>query len=253
MDRRKKTILAAVLTFFAWIAAASALSPYDYAERGPEGEKRMEGTVPVPVSGYPDLALVSFLAKSLKENPGQPVVLKLAFYMPRDGQLFIKAQPNYPEKLYFMRPEQVRWEKGWKKFSRWPVDDVLVHLDISPENLCVLGRLDRPDDGSGDIVPLVLYAKKPLARISGYQLVFRPGRDLRRLVYELHCLESGQETTVATHYNLLKKNPVDLDLDMSGMQEGYFRLVVTGKYKNSTEEIYRSYRFYHQPSISFTQ
>ena len=246
MMHRLVIFLTALLLLFIWSQQTLARDQNRYTRRGPAGQERMEGIKSVPAN-VPDLSLISFFVGSVRARPDEPVELKLAFYLPNDSSLFIKAQEDIAEKLYFMKPVQVQWKAGWRQFNTWPSSEVLVPLGLSPERLCILGRLDQPEPGSGVLVPIIFYRNNPPDHITHYEMVFRPGRRLRELKFVLSRESDQKEIWQDLRYELSRKAPVDIKLNMSSEPAGYYRLVVTGEYKNRKGNIPRDYRFFHNP------
>jgi hypothetical protein len=221
---------------------------------------REEGLRNIRTSGEGGLRLLSFVAAREPVRLVDQPVLKVRFFLAQPRQVFITAVElrRHGTSHYLMRPVQTRWPGGWQQFAPWPTADVLAHAKIEPAQLGVLARLDEDlDDGSGSIVPVIVYAGQPPARASRYVAHFLPRNTLSRVNYSVENVRTGARVID----NSLCEDrpgkaapcrpgnvPFELELDLAAHLAGDYRLVIDTREHGRASGPSQQYFFRHEPA-----
>lgn len=245
MQTKHLFILLLVIAF-KYLAFSQSHDRYEYKTR----ENRMEGRERKTVSA-PGLELLSFLA--YKEELGDPdknVDLKIRFYLEESTSLYITAKELNIREFYKMRPLQTTWSKGWQEFASWSTGEVLHPLGLSPNDLGIIGRIQKTDRiGSCKIAPLIIYYSKLPNHISQYTLHFIPKQDLKKVEYTLYKFGEKKPILSDRIMEIFGGVPFSITIDLSAQMEGDYQLVVDCRYKNRTGGPQRTYTFYHNPEV----
>jgi hypothetical protein len=232
-------------------AIAYCQGRYEYKKRGEKPGIRMEGRDYDNVGG-PGLELLSFIGYREEMESPKNKSLKIRFFLERDTNLFITAKELSVREFYKMKPQLTKWSRGWREFGPWPTNEVLVPLDLSLNELGVIGRIDTIDRiGSGEIVPLIIYYSKLPENVTNYVLKFIPNQDLKKVEYKFFKKDNNNPFFSDQIIELFGKVPFPIPIDFSQQEEGSYKIVLDCRYKNRIGGPQRSYRFYHKPTVKF--
>jgi hypothetical protein len=232
-------------------AIAYGQGRYEYKKRGEKPGIRMEGRDYDNVGG-PGLELLSFLGYREEMEVPKNISLKIRFFLERDVNLFITAKELNVREFYKMKPLKTKWLKGWCEFGPWSMNEVLIPMDLTLNELGVIGRIDTTDRiGSGEIVPLIIYYSRLPENVTQYVLKFVPNQDLKKVEYKLY--KKGNNTPLFSDQiiELFGKVPFPIAIDLSRQKEGSYKILLDCKYKNRIGGPQRSYIFYHKPTVKF--
>ncbi len=218
---------------------------YEYKKRG----IRKEGRADILVSA-PDLELLSMLGYCEELNPDNNADLKIMFYLEKDTTLFITAKELKIREYYIMKPIQSKWKKGWQEFGPWPTSEVLKPLGLSLTEIGIIGRIREKDRiGSGLIAPLIIYHSNLPATIDQYTTYIVPKQSLENVKYKVFLPGEKEAITEGHIIELFGGVPFSINIDLTQQSEGYYKLVLDGKYKNRMGGPQRTYTFYHKPKV----
>ena len=224
------------------------ISPPLRSGRGPErSTKRRRGRAPpLVVRRLPG-------AVAARHAPGAEGPL----FVPQARSVFVTAVElrRHGRSHYQMRPVKTAWNAGWQEFSPWPTADVLAPLQISPENLGVVARLDQEQDGSGSIAPVIVYAGRYPADAARSRSA--PPAAQHPLRSRLHARQHrrrharGQRTAVqagaeAARPCVAGNVPFEIVLDLARQPAGNYRLVLDTKEYGRTKGPSHQYFFRHE-------
>jgi hypothetical protein len=219
---------------------------------------RYEGLRDLQYAGEAKLRLLSFIAYYEPVRLADQPVLKVRFFLPRTGSVFITAVElrRQGRSHYQMRPARTDWNAGWQEFSPWPTADVLVPLQISPDNLGVVARLDSEQDGgSGAIAPVIVYAGRYPQVAARYVAQFLPPSTLAKVDYDLINVDAGtrvasgrlcEETPGQSKPCVAGNTPFEIAVDLSGQPSGNYRLVIDTRVYDHASGPSQQYFFWHE-------
>lgn len=241
-------LLTILLTIVIFLSGSISKESFEYKKRG----NREEGIRAVGI-GAPNLELLSFVAHKEKTKWDADIILRIRFFLPKVSSFYITAKELRVRKFYIMKPLQHKWPSGWHEFSPWPTKDVLKPLGISLDDLGIVGKLNRDRIGSGEIAPLIIYHSSMPSQVNKYTLHFLPRDNLKRMEYRLYKVYP--ETLVAQQRIMMLSggSPFSITLDLSNQNEGYYKLIMDGKFKNRVGGPQRTYYFFHKPDVKPNQ
>jgi hypothetical protein len=158
----------------------------------------------------------------------------------------IASRTNY---LLQSKPEGIRVEStGWSHFS-WRTDPFIVTYHINPNNLSVVARLDDPADIH--LFPVVFSLNCKNERINHYELILKIQRySLANLSYEVATQASGSSSRQRGQKGPIEAGTVlELPFALNSPDADWRTLHISGQYKDSSDGIDITYRFFHQPAF----
>lgn len=219
---------------------------------------RYEGLRDLQYAGEANLRLLSFIAYREPANLANKPVLKVRFFLPRPGSAFITAVElrRQGRSHYQMRSARTDWNAGWQEFSPWPTADVLAPLQISPDNLGVVARLDSEhEEGSGLIAPVLVYAETYPPVATRYVAQFLPPSTLTKVNFDLANVDTGTRVASGRLCNdtpgqskpcVAGNTPFEITLDLSGQPSGSYRLVIDTRVYGHASGPSQQYSFWHE-------
>jgi len=214
---------------------------------------RYEGIKGIEVSA-PPIQLIAFFI--YKEEYKWDDILKVRFYLRNPSDVQLTAQELTTVEFYWMEAKPQNWEQGWNEFSPWPVKDVLAELNINPDNLGVLVRLDK-NYGSGLVSPVILCCQSSQStqrpsNIVQYKAYFRPGISLSGGFFEVYK-ERGNGEIIRKEPigSQVPPGPFPIVFELNSNWQGWVRLrIVVHPKDEKTPGPSREYDFYHLPIVS---
>ena len=197
----------------------------------------------------------------LSPDPGSGSELQAWFYVPRRGsesdpeirqwKPVVRAKQIASRTNYLLQsmPEGIQVEgTGWSHFS-WRTDPFIGKYHINPNNLGVVARLDDPADMH--LFPVVFSLTCKSERISHYELMLKIQRySLADLSYEVAAQGSGSSSRQRAQEGPIEVGTVlELPFAVNSPDAGWRTLHISGRYKNSSDGIDVTYRFFHQPAF----
>jgi|GEM_PF-1983195 len=210
---------------------------------------RYEGRKSIEV-GAPAIQLIAFYR--YQEKFDNDDTLKVKFYILNSSAIYLTAQELEIREFYWMEAKPKQWKPGWNEFSPWPVKDVLGKLDIPPDNLGVLVRLDD-NDGSGQISPVILYCQSLPSKITKYKAYFRPSIALSGGIYEIYkgCNEKKEIIERGLIGVQSAGVPFLIIFELKNDWKGLVKFRILVHLKNRiTPKPSREYCFYHIPVVN---
>jgi hypothetical protein len=204
--------------------------------------------------GGTDLKLISFMGYKESPSEDKKCILKIRFYFPyseQDSLFIVVKEIVKSDKYYSMSPFRKHWQpNSWQEFDNWPIKDVLLPLEISTDDIGILGRLNKTE-GHGEIVPMHLYHSLLPDSVSEYLIHFKTQGNLKNLHYELLDLDSDEVILSNDIPNIISKIIYSMKLEMTGEPAGRYRLTFKGEIKNRPDYgPFHEYEFYHNPIIN---
>jgi hypothetical protein len=220
--------------------------------------------------------------------PGDSSELKAWFYVPKQDQgkstpdyVTIRAKQIASRTNYLLKskPIDVSSRRNiWIPFS-WKTGPFILRYQINPKNLAVLARLetndrDENDVAQNDILPVVFSQSQDCKneQISRYGLMLKIQRySLADLTYEVRLPKSGEKPAMSkTCYFIFSDSDtcapqpprertgievgtvVELLIPVNA-PAGPVSLSIKGRYKDSSEGLDLTCRFFHQPDFQCTR
>ena len=236
--------LAMLLSLFLLFNNLAFSQDLEFRDRG----NRSEGVKAFGISA-PDLELLSFLRYKEKVEPKTNVILKIRFYLQKATFFYITAKELKVRRFYLMKSNINNWPRGWQEFAPWPTNGVLRPLELLLDDLGIVGRLQHDRIGSGEITPLIVYHSQFPTELMRYMFDFVSKKDLQRIEYKLYKLSQEEPIVNKKIRGLFGGIPFSISIDMSNYGEGYYKLVLDGKFRNEFGGPHRSYTFYHHPRV----
>jgi hypothetical protein len=206
-----------------------------------EKVNRYEGRISLPAS-VPPIELISFY--SYQESYSYDDILMVGFYLHGDFPVYLTAQEIETQEYYWMEAKPQQWRQGWNEFGPWPVSDVLGELEIPPDNLGVLVRLEK-ETGSGPISPVILYHSSPPTQINRYTAYFRPGKSISSGRYEIY---RGYRDNELIKSGMIGRQSAGISFPVKfhliDEMPGLVKLKITVKIKNESNRVDPSWEFY---------
>lgn len=228
----------------ALILGGSTLS---YRDRG----DRREGVLPKAVSGY-DLELLGAMVESHESHSNVlPSELELVFYLDHQEDVYVKIRERYPRKYYWLddvRPGEP-WQAKRENRFKWPTDEVLLPLGLSPADLVGLVRLGRETPSHEErVAPVLLGGPASIPTAVAYRFTFKANAPAR-IRYNIFAAgtDDGIES-VAAYRQVNAGQPFDLRWEAGTRPEGYYRLYVDGYFLTDNRPITGIVEFFHTPS-----
>ena len=223
-----------------------------YQNRADENVEYYEGIKPKPVSGY-DIELISVLADYQESFDEFPSELKVQFYLARKADVNVTVRELDYKHYYWLdkvKPK-THWAPGFRNVFEWSTDTVLTRLGKSlvVYDLGVVARLDKKTPSANEnISPAILYHSQLPEAIHGYRFTLKTGGDAR-----LFCkfYKDGEDKPIDTQVFRRKRGgrPFTIHWDASQAAPGLYKLVISGFFLNTNEQIKKqTIQFYHQPS-----
>ena len=127
---------------------------------------------------------------------------------------------------------------------------MLRPLGLSLKEIGLVGRIRAKDRiGSGLIAPLIIYHSNLPATIEQYTTYLVPKQNLENVEYKVFLLGEREAIRQGHAIELFGGVPFAINIDLTDQSEGYYKLVLDGKYKNRIGGPQRSYTFYHKPNV----
>lgn len=232
---------------FASINPVAAAADNEYALRS----NRMEGMRGVQTGGA-GIELLSFVAFREPLDVSSAPVLKIRFFLPSAGNVYIKAVElrRHGSSHYQMKPLQVAWMAGWQEFAPWPTKDVLKPEEIPLSELGIVARLGKDRAGSGHLAPIILCAGKCPQHVRHYVLDLRPAATLSKIDYQITHVDSGRVVAVNHIENVAANAPFKIKFDLTNELAGEYRLLIKAKEWGKTKGPSRQYVFYHRADLA---
>jgi hypothetical protein len=155
-----------------------------------------------------------------------------------------------------MRPEKTAWGGGWQEFGPWPTAEVLAPLNIEPDNLGVVARLDSQDDtSSGPVAPVIVYSGSFGTNRAEYMVHLLPPETLAKVDYEVANLDARKRIArgelckdVPGHSKpcIAGNMPFAITFDLSGQPSGNYRLMIDTRVYEQTVGPSHEYFFWHE-------
>lgn len=224
---------------------AQSSRPYKGYDERFEGQKEIQITAP-------DFELISLIGFRQKVQENQVDSLRIRFFVPDTqgtNKLYLIARElEVSSKYYLMRPNKIEWEKGEiNEFSSWPTKDVLEPLQISGDEIGLIGWFAKEGEGSGLIAPIILYYSTFPDSIQNYQIHFRSKYTLDSLRITIQDLDSAQEIISKKFSTISGQNTNYLNVDFTDMVEAFYKIIIKGRRIDEPNAgPYREYTFYHK-------
>ena len=122
------------------------------------------------------------------------------------------------------------WHKGWGEFGPWPTHAVLKSLEISPNELGIVGRLKSKLSGSGEITPIIMYYSNQPNVSNRYRFYFKSMRNLSYAEYELFKVGSKVPIKKNRLLDIYGDVPFPIVLNFSNQPAGYYELIINCQY-----------------------
>lgn len=227
--------------------AANTQQDLSYRDRG----NRFEGVKTPQVGGY-DIELLSALADYEGKPQGIPSSIKVRFFLKDSSKPFLVARELNVQYHYWMdRVYGQSWQKDSFNHFAWSTTEVIQKLkgirDIY--DLGILARLDYQNPTKEETVaPVILYQETVPSAINGYLFTFKtngPSRLACRIYKE------GNDSPLFTQ-NFPRAwggQPKTVQWNSANVEEGWYRLVINGSFRNNNDPIDKVVRFYHKRAI----
>lgn len=207
-----------------------------------EKENRYEGTKTVEV-GLAPIELISFY--NFQETFTPDDILQVRFYRHDDVDVYLTARELVTREFYWMEAKPQTWQVGWNEFGPWPVAEVLAKLEVPPDNLGVLIRLEK-ESGSGAVSPAILYHSSLPTEIEHYTIYFKPGKSLTGGEYEIYKGCQSREFFEGGRIGRQTAEiPFPIKFSLPESWEGLVMFKITVNVKNKVTPASHEYCFYH--------
>ncbi len=233
------------------LTALPLLAQYDpklqYQDRG----DRREGLKPKPVSGN-DVELLSALVDYREEGgSGWSPALHLRFVLPAAGPVSITVRQPRPKTLYYWLDEVVPrlpWRPRAVNEYTWPTEPVLQKLSaVTLEDLGAVVRLSTAKGPSKQerVAPAALFQTQPPTAASGYRFTFKTNGT----AYVTGKIYRGDQKVFERQQNReTAGSPFTLSWPAQGQPDGEYRLVLSGFFDNTNDQLAQEVVFYHRAS-----
>jgi hypothetical protein len=241
-------VLALGLALFLLPGAPHAQPGLEYQNRG----NRYEGVRPRPVSGY-DIELISVLVDYRDPATVNPDQLRARFFLPEEMPVHLTVRELDVKHYYWLdRARSAQpWKPGFDNEFTWATDVVLRQLDrnMSPYALGVVARLGRQEPAADErVAPVILYHSSFPSAVTGYVFAFKTNGDA-----QVSCTVYGekQDRPLFSEGPLKPRGgrPFAVHWDASGADAGGYRLVIAGYLLDTSQRLYQTVRFVHQPKV----
>jgi hypothetical protein len=237
-----------LLLFFVWTPFALAQVHLQYQSRG----NRYEGVKPKPVSGY-DIELLSALTnyqEAVSQKP--PDQFKVKLYLERSFEVYLTVRELDPKRYYWMdkvQPSQP-WKPGFGNIFAWPTQVVIQQLaGIEMYDLGVVARLEKPEPSKVDrVAPVIFYHSQLPATITGYLFTFKTAANAQ-LTWSVFKEGEAEPVFPWTPRQEQGGRPFVVRWDAAKASEGYYKLMMSGYFRDNNNRFDYSIRFYHQPNV----
>lgn len=235
------------LVFFALGTSPLAQPDLQYQKRN----DHYEGVKPKPVSGY-DIELISVLVDFREEIKDMPDRFKVRFYLNRRSEVYLTVRELDYKYYYWL--DKVKplhpWDTGFDNVFEWGTKDVIKQLEgIRMFDLGVLIRLENPAPSSVEsVAPALLYHSDAPEQISGYLFTFKTS-GYARVSCSLYKNGEAKPEWTRTFRRKPGGRPFTVRWNTSEVEEGAYKLLVTGYFLDTNRKFHQSVRFYHQPRV----
>jgi hypothetical protein len=257
MAHLKTGIIGLAYLFFFIISAGFVFTQDDlkYQKR----ENRFEGTREEPVAGY-DIELISALVNHRDEANAMPDTLKIRFYLSEKNKTFLTVREINNKFFYWMNGDQPdRWQRGFNDFQ-WPTTQVLRKLADSDKRypqgitdmyeLGVVARVNRETPAIEEqVAPVLFYYKQIPPAVNGYLFTFKPSR-FARITCVVYKGDSDEALDSANFPAATGDTPFTFKLDSSPLEDGWYRLVVSGIFPQTNKKFNKIVKFYHHRNMN---
>lgn len=230
------------------LAALPVLAQYDpglqYQDRG----NRYEGLKLKPVSSY-NIELLSALVAYREPIAAWPKALRLRFYLPDAGPVFITVRQPRPKTLYYwldkIEPSPPWHSQAFNEFT-WPTEPVLRNLtSVTLDDLGAVVRLQKEDPSRSEtIAPAVLYHSQPPSAANEYHFTFKTNGT----AYVTAKIFRGDKEVYLRPQNQEKAgSPFTLSWDTQSQPDGEYRVELSGYFDDNTP-LAQEVLFFHRAS-----
>ena len=197
--------------------------------------------------------MISVLADYQEPLDEFPSKLKVQFYLDRKAEVNVTVRELDYKHYYWLdkvKPK-THWAPGFRNVFEWPTETVLQQLGkyLAVYDLGVVARLDKKNPSANEKVsPAILYHSQPPQTIQGYRFTLKTGGDAR-----LFCkiyMDGNPDPLFSKPFRRKRGGrPFTIAWDASQAKAGLYKLVITGFFLNTNEQIKKqTIQFYHQPS-----
>lgn len=255
----KKYIFAFVfcnLVNISLIVSCAYAQDYAYRIRGNGDNLRKEGLGRENVGAH--FSLISVLRGASEWKNTKPSTLVVRFYMLEKATAYLRIREKVNVQTYMLDSERTQWPSGWSTFGPWSAIDVIHNTGVNIDNLGVTVTQRTTPHSSGMVYPAVIvsgnsiYGTSPLQKSEQYSFVVRSHTGLEPFKWGLYMLhQDGSQIKLKGQHDYIDKLvagvPLEIKIDASGLQEGYYKLKMKGEYITSDhdEVVKKSFKFYH--------
>jgi hypothetical protein len=281
---RATSLMPAIAVFCAWFACPAAGQDARWFREHANNEKPpyYEGLLDQPNAkqAYEVLGFFAYGGAErprLAAHPAETSKLKVWFYVPKEGEgnatpdsITIRAKQIASRTNYLVQSMPVSARKDdWTPFS-WKTSPFISRYQINPNNLAVLAQSKTNDSAEGDILPVVFSLDCQDEQISHYELMLKIQRySLADLAYQLRpagntagaaktCYFTFSDSDTCGPARPKRSTPIEVGTVIQlhipvTAPAGWQSLHIFGAYKDSSEGLDLTYRFFHQPNFICTQ
>jgi hypothetical protein len=213
---------------------------------------RHEGVRAKPVSGFGVELLSAIVAvRDRPEDLGD--YWRVRFFLPRRDDVHIVVRElDYKEYYWLDKVDPPRpWKQGYENVFSWPTADVVRPLGLRISDMGVVARLGQEEPGAVEkVAPAVFYQSRFPRNVSAYLFHFKV-RETSQLNWAIYQMQGGTRVASGESWRQGGGRPfsVKWDVTSSSIQEGAYRLVLSGYVLSNNDRISQVVEFYHRPKI----
>jgi hypothetical protein len=243
-----------LLLVFLWVAAVleqpfvATQEDIKYRDRG----DRFEGIRQPQVAGY-DIELLSALINFQDSSDHMPPYLKVSFYLKSSSKPFLVARELDVTYHYWMdNIHDHSWQTGFANHFEWPSNEVIQKLKQiqSMYELGVVVRLNSEYPNKEETVaPAIFFHDSLPTEINGYLFTFKTNGP-SRLTCQIY--KEGSRVPIFTQ-NFPKVwggQPFTVQWNSSSTKDGWYKLVISGSFRNNNDPIDKAVKFYHRRMVN---
>ena len=215
-----------------------------YRDRG----DRFEGILQPQVAGY-DIELLSAIIDYQEPSDGIPPYLKVKFYLKQSYRPFLVARELDVTYHYWMdNVHGHTWQTNSENYFAWPTGEVVQKLEQikSMYELGVVARLDKERPSKEEtIAPIIFYHNSPPSTVDGYLFTFKTNGPSR---LTCHMYKEGGNSPIFTQNfpRVWGDQPFTVQWNSSRAEDGWYRLVINGSFRNNNDPVDKVVKFYHK-------
>jgi|SRR5215213_3955856 len=246
------------LKLFAMIVCVSILATEGYVSTNTQQDlsyrdrgNRFEGVKRPQVGSY-DIELLSALVDYKDKSQGVPPSIKVSFFLKDSSKPFLVARELDVQYYYWMdRVYGQNWQNDSLNHFVWPTAEVIQQLKgiQSVYDLGILVRLNNQSPTKEEnVAPVILYTDTIPSTITGYLFTFKTNGP-SRLACQIYREGNDSPLFTQNFARVWGGQPKTVQWSSANVEDGWYRLVISGSFRNNNDPIDKVVRFYHKRAI----